>query len=82
MNLLNSSNPITLDNFTMSDEFRTWTLLVSNSLPIVGEGSPEGVVNAPQFSLYLNSLGITGTIQYRKMLTNIGGDKSQGWVLM
>ena len=82
MTLLNAANPITLENRTMSDEFRTWTLAVSNALPIVGTGSPEGVVGAPQYSLYIDSTGGTGTIEYRKMLTEIGGDTSKGWVLV
>ena len=82
MTLLNASNPITLENRTMSDEFRTWTLVVNGSLPIVGTGSPEGVVRAQQYALYLDSAGTTGTTQYRKMLTSIAGDKTQGWILM
>lgn len=84
MKLLNAINPITLENLTMSDEFRTWALQLVNEVnaltPIVGAGSPEGVVSAPQYSLYLNSAGISGTIEYRKMLPDVGGDITQGWI--
>jgi hypothetical protein len=52
------------------------------NLPIVGEGSPEGVQEGEIYSLYLDSLGTAGTIQYRKMLPDIGGDTKQGWVLV
>lgn len=82
MPILNASNPIVEENLTMSQAFRRFMLLLGDNLPIVGEGSPEGVIEAPQFSLYLNSLGTTGTIQYRKMLTDIAGDRSMGWVLV
>jgi hypothetical protein len=46
----------------------------------VGTGSPEGVVEARQYSLYINSAGTTGSIEYRKMLPDIGGDITQGWI--
>ncbi len=57
-----------------------WTLTVSKWLPVLGSGSPEGVVSASQYSLYINTIGTTGSIEYRKMLSDIGGDKTQGWV--
>jgi hypothetical protein len=84
---LNASNPVTLDNFTMTDEFRTWALNVyleinrqAIGVPLVGAGSPEGVLDAPQYSLYLNSSGGAGTIEYRKMSLDVGGDTTKGWI--
>ncbi len=79
---LNAANPIIEDNKTMTQVFRTEMLRLNNNVPIVGENSPEGVLEAPQFSLYIDSLGTTGTIEYRKMQTDIAGDRSMGWVLV
>lgn len=80
--LLNASKAITEDNMTMEQDFRTWTNTVTRALPILGEGSPEGAVEALQFTLYIDKNGTTGTIEYRKMLTDIGGDRKQGWLLV
>ena len=82
MRQLIASNPIVEENGTMQQEFRTYMLDVAKYLPIFGTGSPEGVVEAPQFSLYINKSGTAGAIEYRKMATDIGGDKSQGWILV
>jgi hypothetical protein len=79
---LNAANAITEENLTMTQAFRRFMLQVDNNLPILGTGSPEGVVEAPQFSLYIDSLGTTGTIEYRKMQTDIAGNRKQGWVLV
>ena len=79
---LNAANPIVEDNGTMTQQFRNWTIDASLSIPIVGVGSPEGVVSARQYSLYINSTGTAGNIEYRKMLPDIGGDVTQGWLLV
>ena len=80
--LLNASQPIIDDSGKMAQAFRTWTLDASLSIPIVGTGSPEGVVEARQFQLYINSAGTAGLIEYRKMISEIGGDRKQGWILV
>lgn len=80
--LLNASKPIAEDNLTMEQDFRTWTNTVTRALPIFGEGTPEGNVEALQFTLYIDKNGTTGTTQYRKMQTDIAGDRKQGWILM
>ena len=77
---LNASQPIVFPDGTMQAPFREQMNLLARYLPIIGVGSPEGVVEAQQFSLYLDSAGISGSIEYRKMLPDIGGDKSQGWM--
>ena len=77
---LNQAQPIVDDNGTMAQPFRQFTQEAALSIPIVGTGSPEGVVEARQFSLYLDSNGGAGSIQYRKMQPEIGGDRSQGWI--
>ncbi len=77
---LNAAQPIIRENRTMEDAFSMWSLQVSNMFPIVGTGSPEGVVTAPSFSLYLDDAGTAGNIEWRKMSSDIAGDKSKGWL--
>lgn len=77
---LNAAQPIVQPDGTMAQPFRQFTQDASLSIPIVGTGSPEGVVEARQYSLYIDSTGTTGSLQYRKMQPEIGGDTSQGWV--
>ena len=64
----------------MSQACRDPMIRLDNALPILGDGSPEGVVTANQFSLYIDRNGTTGAIEYRKMQTDIAGDKTLGWV--
>jgi len=77
---LNGGQPIIEKNGTMAQAFRTWTLDVSLNVALIGEGSPEGVLEARQYQLYIDSLGVSGAIEYRKMLPDIGGNKLMGWV--
>jgi hypothetical protein len=77
---LNAAQPIVQPDGTMAQPFRQFTQDASLSIPIVGTGSPEGVVEARQYSLYIDSAGTTGSLQYRKMQPQIGGDTSKGWV--
>lgn len=79
---LNQAQPIVNSTGTMEQPFRQWTQDVSLAIPIIGSGSPEGVVEARQYSIYLDTAGSAGSIQYRKMLPEIGGDRTQGWVLV
>lgn len=55
---------------------------LSRWVPILGTGSPEGEVEAQQYSLYIDKEGTTGAIEYRKMFSDIDGDKKKGWVLV
>jgi hypothetical protein len=66
----------------MEQPFRQWTQDAALSIPIVGVGSPEGAVEARQYSLYIDSTGGSGAIEYRKMLPEIGNDRSKGWLLV
>jgi|TARA_R110002167_G_scaffold46993_2_gene139579 hypothetical protein len=79
---LNVAQPIVQDDGTMSQAFRQFTQDSSLSIPIVGAGSPEGVIEAAQYSLYLDSSGGASAIQYRKMQPEIGGDRTKGWILV
>lgn len=77
---LNAAQPIVQPDGTMAQPFRQFTQDASLSIPIVGSGSPEGVVEARQYSLYIDSTGSSGSIEYRKMQPEIGGDVTKGWV--
>jgi hypothetical protein len=77
---LNAGQPIIENNGTMAQAFRTWTLQVSKSAPMLYAGTPEGNVIAEQYQFLINTSGTTGTLLYIKMQPDIGGDKSQGWV--
>ena len=67
---------------TMEQSFRSWAYGVTRLSLIIGTGSPEGVVSALQGSQYMNDAGTAGAIQYIKRDDNIGGDTSQGWILV
>ena len=62
-----------------SQQFRDLLNELGYTMPITGTGSPEGVIEAFQFSLYLDETGGAGAIEYRKMLTDIAGDITKGW---
>ena len=69
------SQPITKEGM-MVQAYMLWTQAVTKLQPIVGTGSPEGSVEADQFSFYIDSTGITGSILWCKMLPLIGADLS------
>jgi len=78
---LNAGDPIVNPDGTMSQAFRNWTIKASvGGLILTGLGSPEGGVQAAQYTLYLDVTTPTVPVQYRKMLGSIGGDEKQGWV--
>jgi hypothetical protein len=79
---LNVGQPIVLDDGTMDQVFREWTQRLSNVVPIVRTGSPEGAIEAPQYSLYIDDTVPAVPVTYRKMLPEIGGDRSMGWVVV
>ena len=80
-NPLNPSYPITKEGI-MTDEFLDFVLKIVRGFVLSGSGSPEGVVEAAQFSLYVNESGTAGSILYVKRDTDIAGDKTMGWILV
>jgi hypothetical protein len=78
----NQGQPIVDAAGIMSQVFRSWTQGVSRLEILSGSGSPEGVVNAPQKTLYMNTAGTAGSILYIKRDTNVSGDPKQGWILV
>jgi hypothetical protein len=77
---LNASDPIVNDDGTMAQAFRNYMIKLWPGIPLTGTGSPEGVVQAPQYALYIDITTPTVPVQYRKMLGSIGGDEKQGWI--
>lgn len=78
-----ASQPIVDSNGRMTQRFRTYLQDLDSWKPIYGAGSPEGVVTAPQYRLYIRTDGTAGTsMLYVKKSADIAGDKSQGWVLV
>ena len=73
---------IILEDSTMADPFRRWTVEVSRLGLELGEGSPEGVVEALQGTEYMDTLGTAGNIKYIKRDSDVLGDKSLGWILI
>ena len=76
---LSVAQPIIEDDGTISQIMRTWAKRVSNELRIVGTGSPEGVVEASQYTEYVDEAVPAVPVRYLKMLPEIGGDRTQGW---
>ncbi len=71
--------PIVGESGRMQPVFKAWVREVTKLNPIIGTGTPEGVVTADQYSLYIDEAVPLTPVEYRKMLPNIGGDDSQGW---
>ena len=76
---LNAAQPIIEEDGTMSQVFRSWAIAVTNAMPMVGTGSPEGLIEALQYSLYIDETIPLAPVQYRKMLPEIAGNRKLGW---
>ena len=61
-------------------EMTNWMESVSDLVPRVDSGSPEGVLEARQGALYIDQDGSSGSRFYFKLLAEIGGDRTKGWV--
>lgn len=82
INTLNASQPIVDKSGIMTQNMRVVMSQVVKESLIIGTGSPEGVINAPQGQEYMDDAGIAGSIKYIKRDADIGGDTSQGWILV
>ena len=77
-----TDRPIIEEDGSQSVQMRAWTQIITNQSLIIGTGSPESVVEATQGAAYMNDAGVSGTMLYIKRDNDIGGDTSQGWVLV
>ena len=66
----------------MENSFRTFLSALSDMYPLLGAGSPEGVVEAQQLKFYMDTAGLAGAVLYIKQDSSIGGDKTLGWILV
>lgn len=66
----------------MEPAFSRWTEQVSQRITILGEGNPEGSVDAVQGASYIDTTGTTGSILYVKRDADISSDTTQGWILV
>lgn len=79
---LSIAQPIVKKDGTMEREFLDLTLEMIGEIRLKGTGSPEGVIEAAIHSEYIDTTGLSGSIKYIKMSSEIGGDRSKGWVLL
>ena len=77
-----SDRPLLSENGAPATQLNSWLKVVTDGALIIGTGSPETVVEAPQGASYMNDAGTTGTLLYLKRDADIGGDKTQGWLLV
>lgn len=66
----------------MQRRFKDWAQNVTRLQILIGEGSPEGVVEAIQTQLYMDTSGTAGSILYIKRDADIDGDRTMGWILV
>ena len=78
----NYNIPIVDGEGKQTQEFNTWALRVERDILLIGTGSPEGVVEATVGQQYMDNAGVAGSILYVKRDPDIGGDTSQGWILV
>ena len=84
---LTGQRPVVESDGVQSKEFRLWTQVITQRALILGQGSPEGVVEARQGSEYADTDGTTGSIKYFKKFDFIESppgnpDYTLGWVLI
>ena len=77
-----TTRPIIDESGEMVQEMRTWTQIITDQALIIGTGSPETVIEALQGTVYMDDAGTAGSILYIKRDADIGGDKTQGWILV
>ena len=79
---ISKDRPIVESDGSLTLQSRTFFKSLEVQALIIGTGSPETVVEAEQGASYMDDAGTTGSIKYIKRDDNIGGDKSQGWILV
>lgn len=77
---LNARESIVREDGTMQPVFQQQMNLYEAQYPLIGDGDPNGVMPGDYLQQYINVSGTTGSIEWRKMQPDIGGDKTLGWV--
>ncbi len=70
--------PIVTPDGKQTQEFNDAVDDMIHAIPLIGTGTPEGVVEARQGQFYIDDTNLP--VLYAKQLSSIDGDKSQGWV--
>ena len=79
---LTNTRPLVDKDGIATQDLRSWSKSVDNQLTIIGTGTPEGVVEAEITAEYMDDAGTAGSIKYIKRDSDIGGDKTLGWILI
>lgn len=79
---LSNDRPIIEEDGTLTLQSRAYFKTITSQALILGDGSPEGVVEAEIGATYQDNLGVAGAIRYAKRDADVLGDKSKGWVLI
>ena len=79
---LSRGEPVVEENRTLTERALQQNILMVELDILEGSGSPEGVVEAKSRRLYMNTAGTAGSILYIKRDADIGGDRTQGWILV
>lgn len=82
MTQLNAAFPIVDSEGKMTQAFRDQMNRLNQLIPLNGTGSPEGSVSGFQYQIYIANDGTASAIGYVKKLADIGGDTTQGWILI
>lgn len=82
MSQLNGGVPLVNSEGIPTQYFLLYLKNIERYLPITGSGSPEGVVEAPLYSLYIDTAGSAGAIEYRKLQASVANDRKKGWELV
>lgn len=77
---LNARESIVREDGTMQPVFQQQMNRYEAQYPLIGDGDPNGVMPGDYLQQYINVSGTTGSIEWRKMQPDIGGDKTLGWV--
>lgn len=79
---LDRVQPVVDDKGRPTQRLQSFSEDVFNMRTLTGVGSPEGVIEAAITVQYMDTAGGVGTILYIKKLSNIGGDRTKGWILV
>lgn len=80
--IINPDRKIVNENGQSVQTMFLWMDAVSKLDVFIGTGTPESVVVADQGRFYMDDAGVAGSILYIKRDSDVGGDRSQGWILV